>query len=288
MNVTQRAYCLAFLTAFIWGTTFVAIKQLQHYYSPTELILYRFTIAYILLWIIRPKIMHVSSIKDNIIFVLAGLTGVCLYFICESLSVSMTEASIVGILVSIGPIFTALITSLILKEKKLTPLFKWGLAIALLGIILVSMKNASFANAHWAGNISAVIAALMWAIYSIISSRISLQYDDIILYTRRSIFFGILFLLGYNSTFSELNFFIPDFTGTFCLLYLGIGASALCFLMWNYALNILGPRKTSIFIYLVPVISIIASSLVLQEEITILMIIGTVCTLTGLVLCEKN
>lgn len=31
MNVTQRAYCLAFLTAFIWGTTFVAIKQLQHY-----------------------------------------------------------------------------------------------------------------------------------------------------------------------------------------------------------------------------------------------------------------
>ena len=97
-----------------------------------------------------------------------------------------------------------------------------------------------------------------------------------------------MFLLGYNSTFSELNFFIPDFTGTFCLLYLGIGASALCFLMWNYALNILGPRKTSIFIYLVPVISIIASSLVLQEEITILMIIGTVCTLTGLVLCEKN
>ena len=72
------------------------------------------------------------------------------------------------------------------------------------------------------------------------------------------------------------------------LVYLGLGASALCFVTWNLAVKILGPVKTSVYIYMVPVITVITSVLVLKETITTLSAIGTILTIIGLFLSEYN
>jgi len=70
-------------------------------------------------------------------------------------------------------------------------------------------------------------------------------------------------------------------------LFLGIGASALCYVTWNWATKILGAVKTSIYIYIIPVIAIISSSLILNESMTGLSIVGTLLTIAGLFLSEK-
>lgn len=70
------------------------------------------------------------------------------------------------------------------------------------------------------------------------------------------------------------------------LIFLGLGASALCFVTWNIAVKILGAVKTSIYIYLVPVITVVTSALILEEKVTLLSDIGTVLALTGLLLSE--
>lgn len=70
------------------------------------------------------------------------------------------------------------------------------------------------------------------------------------------------------------------------LIYLGIGASALCFVTWNYAVKMLGAVKTSVYIYMVPVITVATSVIVLQEPITWVSAIGTILTLIGLFLSE--
>ena len=72
------------------------------------------------------------------------------------------------------------------------------------------------------------------------------------------------------------------------MLFLGLGASALCFVTWNFALGILGPVKTSVYIYLCPVITIVVSAIVLREEITFVAILGVVFILVGLYLSEKK
>lgn len=286
METKSKAHLFAFLTAFIWGTTFVAIKKLQMHYNPSEIILCRFIIAYIVLLLIKPKRLNHVSFRENIIFMAAGLTGVCLYFLLESMALSMSLASVVGVLVSVGPIFTALITCLVLRQGKLKLKFMSGLMVALFGIIIVSIRGIDLNNSNWYGNILAVLAALMWAIYSIISNKISQKYGDILLCTRRVIFYGIIFLLIYNVGFKKIHFTIPDYSDVLFMTYLGVGASALCFIMWNFALNKLGPKKTSVYIYLVPVISIISSAIILRENINVVMVIGTICTLSGLAICE--
>ena len=72
------------------------------------------------------------------------------------------------------------------------------------------------------------------------------------------------------------------------ILFLGLGASALCFVTWNFAVKLLGAVKTSIYIYMVPVITVVTSVLILHEKITAMAVIGTILTLVGLLLSESK
>lgn len=72
------------------------------------------------------------------------------------------------------------------------------------------------------------------------------------------------------------------------MIYLGLGASALCFVTWNFAVKMLGAVKTSVYIYMVPVITVITSALILGERITWLSGGGTLLTLAGLFISEKK
>ena len=72
------------------------------------------------------------------------------------------------------------------------------------------------------------------------------------------------------------------------IIFLGLGASALCFVTWNLAVKILGAVKTSVYIYLVPVITVVTSVLILDEHITLMAGAGTLLTLAGLLLCQSN
>jgi drug/metabolite transporter (DMT)-like permease len=74
----------------------------------------------------------------------------------------------------------------------------------------------------------------------------------------------------------------------FNIIYLGSGASALCFVTWNFAVKVLGAVKTSIYIYMIPIITVITSVLILHERITALSVVGTLLTLAGLFLSESK
>ncbi|NBI17773.1 EamA family transporter [Neglecta sp. X4] len=71
------------------------------------------------------------------------------------------------------------------------------------------------------------------------------------------------------------------------ILYLGLGASALCFVTWNLAVKVLGAVKTSVYIYMVPVITVVTSVL-LKEPVTWVSVMGTVLAVAGLFLSEYN
>lgn len=100
--------------------------------------------------------------------------------------------------------------------------------------------------------------------------------------------YGNLFMIPFLFVFE----FSPDFhkfvkpENALNLIYLGVGASALCFVTWNYAVRILGAVKTSAYIYMVPVITVATSVLVLKEKITWMSVLGTALTVTGLFLSE--
>ena len=101
---------------------------------------------------------------------------------------------------------------------------------------------------------------------------------------------GILFMFPtlflFNFKLELTRFANPVYL--FNILFLGLGASALCFVTWNFAVKALGAVKTSVYIYMVPVITVVTSVTILHEKVTALAAAGTVLTLAGLLLSESK
>ena len=120
--------------------------------------------------------------------------------------------------------------------------------------------------------------------------KISEKQVDTILVTRKVFFYGLIFLLPLLVLF-DFQLDLTRFSSAvnlFNMLFLGLGASALCFVTWNFAVKVLGAVKTSVYIYLGPVISILTSAIVIQERITLLAILGVGLILAGLILSERS
>lgn len=280
----------AFLTIIIWGTTFISTKILLADFQPVEILFFRFVMGFLVLLIIYPRRLKEVNLKQEITFAAAGLCGICLYYLLENIALTYTMASNVGVIISIAPFFTAILAHLFMKsEEKLRINFFIGFTVAMAGIILISFNGSKLAL-NLMGDLLAIIAAFVWACYSILTRKISSFGYPVILATRRTFFYGILFMIP-ALFFFDFQIGLSRFANmTYLLniLYLGLGASALCFVTWNFAVKILGAVKTSIYIYMVPVITTITSVLILKEPVTWISAIGTLLAVVGLFLSEYN
>lgn len=290
MNKTTIGHIAALLTIVIWGTTFISTKILLTDFTPIEILFFRFLLGLIALIIVYPKRLKLSDRKQELIFAAAGLCGICLYYLLENIALTYTMASNVGVIISIAPFFTAVLSHMFLKtEEKLKAQFFVGFIVAMTGICLISF-NGSTLELNPIGDILAIIAALVWSVYSLLTRKISRYGYNTVQTTRRIFTYGIVFMIPFLFVFDfRLDFekFIkPEYALN--LIYLGIGASALCFVTWNYAVKILGAVKTSVYIYIVPVITVVTSVIVLKETITWVSAIGTILTLIGLFLSESK
>lgn len=280
----------AILTIIIWGTTFISTKILLVDFKPVEILFFRFVMGYLVLLIICPRRLKGVERKQELTFIAAGLCGICLYYLLENIALTYTMASNVGVIISVAPFFTAILAHLFMKsEEKLRANFFVGFVVAMIGIFLISFNGSSLKLSPM-GDILALIAAFVWACYSILTKKISSYGYPVILTTRRTFFYGILFMIPTLFFFDfkmDLSRF-ENLSYLFNILYLGLGASALCFVTWNFAVKVLGAVKTSVYIYMVPVITVVTSVLILHEKVTLWSGIGTILTLVGLFLSESK
>ncbi len=283
-----QGHLFAIVTIFIWGTTFISTKILLKAMSPIEILFLRFTIGFIVLLIFYPHRLKVKERKQELYFAAAGLCGVTLYYLFENIALTYTFASNVGVIISIAPFFTAIFAHFFLDREKLRLQFFIGFAVAVIGIFLISFNGSSNLKLNPLGDILAVLAAVVWAAYSVLTKRISGFHYNTIQATRRIFFYGLVFMVPALLIFGfepKINQLIQPVI--LCnILFLGLGASALCFVTWNTAVKILGAIKTSVYIYMVPVITVITSVIVLRETITGVAIFGIVLTLSGLIISE--
>lgn len=287
-NRKTLGHLAALLTIVIWGTTFISTKILLADFQPVEILFVRFVMGFFLLLAAYPHPLKTADDKQKLTFALAGLCGICLYYLLENIALTFTSASNVGVIISVAPFFTAILAHFTMKSKEpLRAQFFIGFVAAMAGILLISFNGQELALNPF-GDLLAVAASLVWACYSILTRKIGSFGYPVILSTRRTFFYGILFMIPALFIFdfqTDLSRF-TNITYLLNILYLGLGASALCFVTWNFAVKELGPVKTSVYIYMVPVITVVASVLILHEQLTLLAGTGTLLTLIGLFLSE--
>lgn len=290
MNERIRGHALACMTILIWGTTFISTKVLLRDITPLQILFTRFMIGYLALWAVCPRLTKIRRKKEELYFLAAGLCGVTLYFLMENIALTYTQASNVGIIVAVSPFFTMFFGIWLLKQRRPGVRFFIGFLIAMTGILCISLEGSQRLQLNPKGDLLALGAAAVWALYSTITKKISSFGYTTIPMTRRIFFYGLLCMLPVI-LFSGMKLPAVEqltMVNIANILFLGLGASALCFVSWNSAVRILGTVQTSVYIYAVPVVTTLASVWILKETVTVIGIAGIVMILSGLLMSQNE
>jgi len=286
-NENALGHITALFTILVWGTTFVSTKILLVDFTPIEILFIRFVVGLLALFLIMPRIVRWMGWRCEKLFMLAGLFGVTLYYLLENIALTGTLATNVGVIVSVAPFFTAVLERFINKGKPLSLQFVVGFIVAMVGICFISFSETGI-HLSFSGDVLALCAAVVWACYSVCMTRISALGLPTVKATRRVFEYGLLFMIPFLPVLG----FAPDASAFLNpinignLLFLGLGASAVCFVTWNFSVKRLGAVVTSVYIYLVPVITAVASWIVLGERLVPLALCGVALTIIGLFISQ--
>lgn len=278
-----KYHLAALATVIIWGTTFVSTKVLiANSLTPAEIFFIRFLIAYLCIWPLARGRRWAGSLRDELTLAAAGITGGSMYFLTENIALEYAPASNVSLIVCTAPIWTALASTLLRRSDRMTWQQAVGSAIAFAGVVLVVLNGRFVLNLSPLGDILALSAALLWMGYSLIVKRLSDNYSPLFI-TRKIFFYGLLTILPVflvsHPHFDPSVYARPAVWGN--LLFLGVVASMICYLVWNAVMHRIGMVRATNYIYLNPLATMITANLVIGERITLVALAGAAMVLYG-------
>ncbi|WP_047393517.1 MULTISPECIES: DMT family transporter [Chitinibacter] len=287
MNSKLAGHLLVLFCVLVWGVTFVSTKVLLGVRSPVEIAFDRFVLAFLVLCVLHPRFAWQAP-REELRFFGLGLCGVTLYFLFENFALQYTQASNVGLLVSSAPLLTAIFAHYITHEQKLSRQFVLGSLLALLGVAVVMFNGSVVLKLNPLGDLLALLAGAAWALYCLQLRKMGDKYGYLYL-TRQVFFYGLLTMLPalyFTHYRLDLGLWLSASAGN--MLFLGVVASAVCYVAWNKAVNLIGSVKASNYIYLIPVVTLITAVLALGERLTLIGLTGAAFILCGVYYAEHG
>ncbi|MBQ3312934.1 MAG: DMT family transporter [Prevotella sp.] len=286
-------HLIAFIVVAIWGVTFVCTKLLLlGGLTAAQIFILRFIIAYLLLlgYSLSKGIHWLSnSWRDELNMMALGVFGGSLYFLTENSAMNYTTTTNTSIIVSLCPLFASAIIGAFYKTERLNRWQTVGTVMAALGVIMVVMNGHFVLHLSPLGDALAFGACMCWAFYSLLIIPVSKRYPTVFI-TRKVFFYGLLSMIPYIILHPDLNIQLVINKPTLLAnrLFLGCVASMLCYVAWNWVLKRLGAVVATNYVYLNPVTTIVFAWMVLNEQITVWFIIGTVLILYGMYLVNTK
>ena len=279
----------AFAMILVWGISFLNTRVLLDAgLTPTEIFVARFTIAYLSLLIVCRFKVKYCGWRDELLFVVCGVAGGSAYFIAENTALELTLISDVAVLVCTAPLTTALMGAIFYRDERITLLTGVGMVIAFIGSVMLAMKNGLVWGDSVVGDLLALLAAFVWAFYSMALKRLNRTYTTLFI-TRKLFFYGILSalpLLALEDNHLDWNVLRqPAVWGN--LLYLGLICSLAAYFIWGITVKRIGAVRASNYFYLSPIISMIAAAIWFGERTNAVAYIGCVLILAGVIMAEK-
>ncbi len=286
------AHLGALVTMGAWGTSFLSSKILMQEggFTPVETFIYRFTAAYLLLLLLTFRKILSLTWRDELQFLVCGICAGSLYFITENYALNYTTTGNVSLLASISPLFTTILMAVVFKTRIKTGEIL-GSIVAFAGVGCVVFSSGDSLEIHPKGDLLALSAALCWAIYTIVVKRLIPHYSSLFI-TRKLFFYGVLtalplLFLQHEPYHLHLLFDLHQPQYIMNLAFLVIMCSVAAYLIWNEVMKILGSVTASNYLYLQPIVTMIAAYFVFGEQVYLLGYIGCALIIGGLVMADK-
>ena len=299
-----KGWIAAAFALIVWGVTFVNTRMLLTEFSALEILLLRFALAWgtlALIGLVQRKRCGWQG-HNEALFAVMGLTGVFVYQFLENCAIYYTNASNVAILVSFGPIVTALMARLALNDRSLSLRLVLGSLVSIAGVVLVAVNGAVNFHLRPLGDLMALGAMVSWGAYSILVGKVNALDVPPLVAVRKSFGWALVMMLplaiwgmtesgyvaldGSYSVTLDVGANLARFSSLengFNLLFLGVFASAACFVLWNVACKALGVVRTTVCLYLTPIIGVLFAAFFLREPITGMLATGGVLIIVGVI-----
>ncbi|ACR78913.1 DMT family transporter [Kosmotoga olearia] len=281
MNKRVTATLLLATTAIIWGESYLFTKVAVESMPPMTLALFRFIVAVAVFIPVQIKkgVCPKRTTKQRFNIAMAGFFGVTLYFLFENYGLRLTSASDASLLVSSAPILTMILYDIL--HRKFDGLEYLGSTIAFIGISIVIYGGQFSEGSSVLGNSLSFLAALSWAGYTYFFDKVK---DSSIATIVQLMVWGIVFI----TPFSIIEvFFLKDpvifsVEAVSGVLYLGILASALGYLMWGKGIHLWGGKAATLWVYTIPVFTILGDIIFLKHRPSLFFYVGALLVGMGM------
>lgn len=275
----------ALLCITMWGISFVSTKVLLDYgMQPVEIYVYRFTLAYLLILLIKRTRFRSNSWRDEGLLMLCGILAGSIYFLAENFALRYTLVSNVSLLTSTSPLITTMLVGLWYRSERPGSGMVIGLLVAFAGVGCVIFNSSFNLDIRPLGDMLALLAAFSWALYSLVLKKLNAVYDTWFI-TRKTFFYGVLTALPFMTVEPPQYNIVEIVSNTEVLgnlLFLGLGASLIAYLLWAQTVKKVGAVKANNYMYLQPLITMIFSAIFLGEVVSVIGYIGCGLILAGL------
>lgn len=277
------------LAASIWGGMYVVVKVVVEIFPPFELVWMRYFIAAIALLIMALTMKQSLKIarRDWGILFLVALIGNTVSIVTQEVGTMFSTAQMGAIITATTPAFMVIFSRIILKES-ITIKKSISIVLATVGVFIIVGIDTTGETTQL-GGIYLLIAALTWALMSVLIKKVPTHYSQIVFTMYSSIIAVVLLspivLPRLEMLDLERVFSFDMMSG---LIYLGIISTALGFLLWNKGLQLMNASSGGLFFFFQPIVGAFLGWLLLGETIGLPFFIGTLLIFSGVFLVIKE
>lgn len=284
-----RLAALAAVT--LWGISFVATRAALSEISPVSLVFTRFALgtAFLLTLLAVRRRLEIPPRESWPALAAMGFLGIFLHQMLQAHGLALTTAVHTGWLIGLIPIWSALLSAVVLREKlgsaKIAGLLL-GFAGAALVITRGKLSGGLLALPTTRGDLLILASTVNWAVYSVVGRRTLARLGS-----ARATAFAMLagwamlaplFVLRAGWTeYARLSA-----TVWAAIAFLGIGCSGLGYLFWYAALERLETSRVAAFLYLEPLVTLAAAVVLLGEPVHGTTVVGGLIVLAGVFLVQ--
>jgi drug/metabolite transporter (DMT)-like permease len=280
---------LLLFVAAIWGMNFVAMKFLLAFVSPVNLVLFRFFIGSILLFLLLFFFGDVKiPARDFFYLCLLGIIGITIYQFCFTYALKYTSVTNVSIIINSAPLYGGILSSLFgfehFNKKRILCIIT-----GFFGVFIIITKGSFFLEGgDGTGNLLAVISSFLWALYTILSKPLLDRHTPLKVTTYSMVTGSVLLIPFVPFYFDPGEFMRLSVSGLAILSFTVVFSIVIAFFLWYRGVKKIGPSRTIIYQYSIPVFAAFFAYLLIHERLYVSQLIGAAIVFLSLWLARRN
>ena len=272
----------------VWALNFSVVKYSLDDIDPLSFNAFRFVLAIILMWVV----VWIKNLKIRIErrdiwkVVFLGILGNLMYQMLFILGIDRTFASNAAVMLGMIPVWIAIFSHLFTSQK-MYRVQAIGVLAAFAGVALImggGEEGITFRSETLAGDAIIISAAMVFAVYTLLSRSLLEKYSPLTLATSVMSIGGTLLILVAIPSLIRLDYSTVSLNAYGGAAYSGIFAIGFAYLIWNFGIKNVGAVRTSTYQNLVPVLGVLFGLIFLGEKLHILQYLGCLLTVGGIML----